>query len=166
MYALRVTEGVVADFRVLDAWHREELSRFDGVYRDVSLSSRVMFERLYGFSIPEQFILEKYFDNLNKISPLEHPLITDRISECMFKNTINYVGRPEIGMSLMMRVGESPTRPLIRIGQDRLCQEEIKISKPRKDVVEEGSRRAGAIECRVGQGMVLRHRQSHVVTLI
>jgi len=79
LYLLRSTCGVNAVIEVgLDSYKRHIAECAANSFlpiRDVSISSRLLMNEVYGISVPEQLSLEKYFDSLNVVQPLSHPVI-------------------------------------------------------------------------------------------
>jgi hypothetical protein len=45
--------------------------------RPVSMSSRLLMQSVFGILVQEQYDLEKYFDDMKAIKPIEHPVIYD-----------------------------------------------------------------------------------------
>lgn len=83
MYGLRVTPSssnrdMVKYFCRGDNYKRErflEVISHKAKYVEPSLETRLLFEKLYGFDVESQLIVEKYFDSLNTVQMLSHPLI-------------------------------------------------------------------------------------------
>lgn len=80
---VRLTEGF--RFKIdmsMSAYKRAEIRRMCEapiVYRDISYSSRLLMEEVFGFSILEQIEVEQYFDTMKRIEPLYHPVFERHI---------------------------------------------------------------------------------------
>lgn len=81
-YILRATRGYRIG-NLLDSygslWERDQLSsalRDEANIKRIkpSMRTRILMERLYGVSVSVQVRLEEFFDSLNVIQPLDHPL--------------------------------------------------------------------------------------------
>jgi hypothetical protein len=61
------------------------------VPKTINFSTRLLFEKIYGWSINEQLEVEKYFLSINKLQPIEHPSIDDRVKNHEREFWQNYV---------------------------------------------------------------------------
>lgn len=81
-WLMRITEG--AEVRFEDGWwEREKRLGFTGklVKRPITFRSRLLVEQKFGVSVEEQFSMERYFDSLQSIHPIEDPLIIHKCTE-------------------------------------------------------------------------------------
>jgi len=67
----------------------------------VSMSSRLLMEEVYGYSIAEQESLERYFVSLKEICPLEHPVLLSHVSKVQLDYARDYV-TADIGCGFFM----------------------------------------------------------------
>lgn len=86
-YALRMTRsynvrGFVEQSRNISEWDREQLlsavrdeRKLIGKTKEPGIATRILMETKFGITVGEQKILEKYFDNMEHLSPLTHPLL-------------------------------------------------------------------------------------------
>jgi hypothetical protein len=58
---------------------------------EISLSSRLLMEEVYGYSIAEQESLERYFVSLKEICPLWHPVLLAHVSKVHLDYARDYV---------------------------------------------------------------------------
>jgi hypothetical protein len=95
---------------------------FDVRLEKVTMSSRILMEEVFGFTISEQLSLEAYFDELSVIKPISHPIITSHCTQEHFDYNDNYVG--------LLRTGESSVR-------DAIINQECKNSENQIENVED-----------------------------
>jgi hypothetical protein len=95
MYMLRITHD--SHFRIDDWWMKEKLRGASFSPRVVDFRTRLVMEKIHGFSVPEQLCLERYFDGLNDRIPVFHPLINDRLRPVLFHYNDNYVFERPMG---------------------------------------------------------------------
>lgn len=50
--------------------------------RNIGHRSRLLFERRFGVSVHDQFVLEAYFDRKKGLSCIDHPIVTSRLRTC------------------------------------------------------------------------------------
>jgi hypothetical protein len=76
------------------AWNRQKLEtaeRWLDVATQVPLSTRLFYEHLYSISVTEQLSIESYFESLEFICPISHPLILMRVPNVWFENYDRFV---------------------------------------------------------------------------
>lgn len=80
LYLIRVTEGY--KIKIPSTWTNWERSKFSesGKEKYVKFNTRMLMERIFGYTVFEQRQIEEYFDSKNEISPIWHPLILDHFS--------------------------------------------------------------------------------------
>jgi len=95
LYLLRATGGVHSVVEAgLDSYKRfiaQCAARSNLPIREVSVSSRLLMNEVYGISVPEQLSLEKYFDGLKCVQPLSHPVIYAHCKNEWFEFDEQYV---------------------------------------------------------------------------
>lgn len=85
LYVLRVTrrydtalQKFVSSDRTITEWDRNQLLeaiKFKGRYPSIGRNTRFLVKELYDIEIDEQISLEKYFDSLQQVQPIDHPVI-------------------------------------------------------------------------------------------
>jgi hypothetical protein len=76
------------------AWNRQKLEtaeRWLDVATQVPLSTRLFYEHLYSISVTEQLSIESYFESLEIICPISHPLILMKVPNVWFENYDRFV---------------------------------------------------------------------------
>lgn len=89
-YGLRVTKGYnvekVVYSRNTSLWDRAQQlealeyfknTKYQNLYEEPKIGTRLLFEQLYGIPVSTQVMIERELDSLNKIQPLNFPLISD-----------------------------------------------------------------------------------------
>jgi hypothetical protein len=85
LYVLRVTHRYETNFqkfvrndRTISEWERTQLLeaiKFRGPPPDVGTNTRYLVKELYQIEISEQLELERYFDKLNSVQAVNHPIL-------------------------------------------------------------------------------------------
>jgi hypothetical protein len=118
--ALRVTEGitnrdivhlVVNRRQAMNDWQREwtlALMKKHPVFQDPPLNTRFLMEKLYGILVEDQIAIEKHFDSINELGPINFGLIDLYMRDCWLHYARSYV---QVAPEDMFR----PTLPIARM---------------------------------------------------
>jgi len=86
---LRMTDG--HHFRIDDSWTRMKIKGASFDVLPVSERVRDVMEEAHGYSWNEQLELESYFDSINSIQMLSHPILTSHASLDQLHYAVHYV---------------------------------------------------------------------------
>jgi hypothetical protein len=59
--------------------------------KTIDIRTRFLMERIFKYSLSEQFELERYFDSLSKVEPLFHPIVLDKCERDMLTYNQRFV---------------------------------------------------------------------------
>lgn len=139
---LRLTESY--RFRLDSSWSNYErvakakLFQRPVELKTVSYQSRLLMETMFGYSVSDQYLLEDYFNRLNSIAPIWHPVVEDHITPDMRQFNDLYVtkGGDEFTICPIDRLGASlnlQTRCL----QEIRTADSVELNGVRKEVPKE-----------------------------
>jgi len=93
---IRLTEGSKVRLD-RENWYKMSVLDFTIQPKVVSMSSRMIMEKCYGVTVSEQHALERYFDQLDEIRPIFHPIVSDWITPEQRHYHDTYVFRNSVG---------------------------------------------------------------------
>jgi len=79
-YILRCTAGY--RYKLPGEWTEWMKKQFSSNWfeRSIGQGTRMLMEKIHGFSVSEQYELERYFDELDELKPIEHPLLSNHFT--------------------------------------------------------------------------------------
>lgn len=101
-YGLRVTRGVdvrhfIEENRTMSLWERDQArealhaGKYAWLYRTPGMDSRLLMEKVYGLTVEQQILIEKYLDGLDELQPLSIPWINQQVPASWTHYCHNYV---------------------------------------------------------------------------
>lgn len=93
---IRLTHGYAYKLPVhWTHWQKKTFSD-KGVIKPVGFRTRMLMESQFGYSVSTQLSLEKYFDEMKQLAPINHPSITDHVTVEQKEYNYRFVTIPQV----------------------------------------------------------------------